>query len=114
MAQVMRFHEFPNSYTWADMPDDRQIIETARLMKEIGKAVFMQYSCRSSGAYMNDTAATLENDFGYGNVNFSSFNRDGGSSEIRVNKSVILNGYHTRKKKYFLFWCSYSHRYGHA
>ena len=114
MAQVMNHHHFPNHYNWAAMPDIEGSTETAILMDDIGEAVNMEYSCGSSGAYINDASAAFVNDFGYQNVSYVGFNRDRVISEIRSNRPVILSGYMTENKKCFLGWCSYSRSDGHA
>ena len=91
MAQVMKFHEFPANYNWANMPDNTGTTETATLMRDIGEAVDMQYSCGGSGAYMNDAASAFSNDFGYQNANYSGFNRDEVIQQIRWNRPVLLS-----------------------
>lgn len=50
MAQVMKYHEFPNNYNWDNMPDLWGTMETARLMRDVGDAVDMNWGCNGSGA----------------------------------------------------------------
>jgi len=72
IAQVMRYHEFPNSYTWTGMPNwipnntvgEGSAPEVARLMRDVGDAVDMNYGAASSGACTCDADNALEG-FGY-------------------------------------------------
>ena len=84
MGQIMKFHEFPNNYNWEDMPDDRGTNETARLMRDIGQAVGMNYSCGLSGADSEDAASAFRNTFGYSGANYTGFDRE------KVNRSAII------------------------
>ncbi len=66
MAQIMRFHQFPGNYNWGSMPNASGSMETARLMRDIGDAVNMDYGCNGSSAdTKNEVASSFRNDFGY-------------------------------------------------
>lgn len=72
IAQVMRYHEFPNTYSWAGMPNwipnntigEGSSHEISRLMRDVGDALSMQWGENASGAYMSDADNVLV-DFGY-------------------------------------------------
>ena len=109
----MKYHESPSNYNWDGMPNTFGTMETAKLMRDIGSAVNMQYSCGSSGAHMRDVPRAF-NQLGYQNVRYSGFNRETVKQQLRWNKPVILSGYKYKKKKCFLWWCSTSYKEGHA
>lgn len=109
MAQIMKFHESPSNYNWDNMPNTSGTMETARLMRDIGEKVNMEYSCEGSGAHMSDIPGAF-NQFGYRDVKYSGFNRETVKQQLGRNRPVILGGY--KEKSCFLWWCSY--RGGHA
>ena len=53
MAQVIRYweHSCTQGYDFASMPAERGNAEVQRLMADAGESVFMNYSCKGSGAF---------------------------------------------------------------
>ncbi|WP_456376548.1 C10 family peptidase [Lutibacter sp.] len=102
MAQVMRYHEHPNSYNWSIMPNqiawnttlNDYTHEIAKLMKDIGQSVNMQYSCGSSGAYTSDARNALVNTFDYSNnASYIDFNISTIVQQLGMwSQPVILRG----------------------
>lgn len=94
MAQVIRFHQFPNNYNWLSMPNNAGSPETSRLMRDIGNAVGMDYGCDGSAADTKaEVASSFRNDFGYSSASYSDYS----SSEIvktnlRFNRPVVFRG----------------------
>lgn len=94
LAQVMRYHQYPNNYNWSIMPNYSGSSETSRLMSDIGSAVNMNYGCSSSGATMTAARNALKNNFGYSNsVSLTNFDREILSQQLKLwNNPVILSG----------------------
>lgn|GEM_PF-872979 len=102
MAQVMRYHQHPNSYNWSIMPN--QIVwnetlntsthEVAKLMEDAGQSVNMQYNCVESSAHTSDARNALVNTFGYSNyASYVNFNTDIIVQQLGMwNQPVILRG----------------------
>ncbi|HBH24194.1 MAG TPA: hypothetical protein DDY13_12320 [Cytophagales bacterium] len=110
MAQIMKFHEFPNNYNWDNMPNGYGTNETSRLMRDIGAAVNMKYGCSGSSANTKDeVASSFRNDFGYSSASYSGFNRDIVKQQLRWNRPVILRG--GRKSGWWIFA---TYKDGHA
>lgn len=67
MAIVMKYHNWPDAYTWDSMPVDNINIqnseELSRLMSDAGKSVFMNYGVSESSANMNWVGHKLQQDF---------------------------------------------------
>ncbi|MCP4457112.1 MAG: hypothetical protein GY816_03645 [Cytophagales bacterium] len=102
MAQIMNYHEFPISYNYSDMPDTWGTLSTARLMRDAGDAVNMDWGCDGSGADTKDeVASSFRNDFGYASASYADFNQETVKQQIRWNRPVILRG--GRKGKWFIF-----------
>lgn len=101
MAQVMRYHEFPNNYTWANMPDDYGTTATATLMADIGNSVNMNYACDGSGTGMDEISPSFTGDFGYLSATKANFNRDIVTQQLRLDQPVILSG--GRKDGWWIF-----------
>ena len=93
MAQVMKYHEWPANYNWADMPDVVGTMETARLMRDIGDLIDMDYQCDGSGAQMGDAASALDDDFGFTTVQLRGYDVPITIAEVRALRPVILAGY---------------------
>lgn len=83
MAQIMRYHEWPNTFNWSIMPNYSTFtgtpssgsLEVASLMYDIGTNVNMQYSEIESGAYSEDALYALVNNYGYSSTaNYSDYN----------------------------------------
>lgn len=53
MAQALSFSKYPTSYNWLSMNNLSGSSETARLMRDLGNMVDMNYACDGSGAYMS-------------------------------------------------------------
>ncbi len=94
MGQVMKFHEYPNNYNWADMPNTTASMETALLLSNIGYAVNNIWGCERTDAEGSDIAPAFKNDFGYRSANFVSFNHFALENELRrYQVPVILTGH---------------------
>lgn len=100
VAQVMRYHTFPanhagHSYTWATMPNLSGNTNIARLMRDIGDEVSMDYECDGSGA---NTAAVVDDAFeafGYSSdVCYQSWSGNSSvvKTEIQYNRPLVFRG----------------------
>ena len=71
MAIVMKYHNWPETYNWDTMPmkitDENPAPnpELARLMKDAGEAVYMEYGPVESGAYVDWIGHRLQQVFKY-------------------------------------------------
>ncbi|MDE6227902.1 MAG: C10 family peptidase [Muribaculaceae bacterium] len=71
MAIVMKYHNWPETYNWDAMPMEiteehpAPNPELARLMKDAGEAVYMEYGPYESGAYVNWIGHRLQQVFKY-------------------------------------------------
>lgn len=93
MAQIMKYQEHPNSYDWNDMPNTQATNETANLMKDIGVAVKMDWSCEGAGAYMFNAEKSLINEFNYPYATLMDFDMSALVMELEHDKDpVILSG----------------------
>jgi hypothetical protein len=93
MAQIMKFHRFPNNYLWDNMPNFYGTYETAKLMKDIADAVDMDWGCNASGADVEDEVpSSFKNDFGYSTASYSDFNHQTVKQQLDWNRPVILRG----------------------
>ncbi len=94
VAQVMRYNKYPTTYDWNNMPNNSGSPEIAKLMKDIGNAVNMNYGCDASGAYTSDAASALKNTFGYSNsISYQNFNKNTIYQQLEIwHTPVILSG----------------------
>ena len=72
MAQIMKYHEYPSAYNWSLMKDEYDsgdesdaAQEVAKVMKDAGASVYMQYSASGSFAKSICVSEALRNTFGY-------------------------------------------------
>lgn len=67
--------------------------EIARLMRDVGDAVDMDWGCDGSGANTkDDTPMAFKNSFNYSSANSADFNYDTVESELDNGRPVILSG----------------------
>ncbi len=101
IAQVVRYHEYPNYVNYGIMPDDSIFAyqqptgtnEVATLMDDAGKTTFTDWGCNASTAYTNDIPYSLEGFFGYSSsVDVQDYDRNDVMSEIDASRPVILRG----------------------
>lgn len=115
MAQIMKYHNYPNSYNWNLMPNGYGTNETSRLMRDIGNAVGMVYNCGGSSANTESTVANaFKNNFGYQQsatyIDYEGTNNyNVVRNELRALKPVILRG-----GKRIGTWPFYQYVDGHA
>lgn len=72
MAQIMKYHEYPSAYNWSLMKDDYEsgdeseaAQEVAKVMKDAGASVYMEYSANGSFANVDGISEAFRNTFGY-------------------------------------------------
>ncbi len=93
MGQVMKYHNYPSQYNWNAMPLTSASSETAKLMKNIGDAVDMDWTCNGSGANtQDDVAKAFKNNFGYSSAKYMDFNADKMLTELQAGRVVIMRG----------------------
>lgn len=93
MAQVMKFHQYPNSYNWSLMPNTYGTNTTSTLMRDIGIAVNMDYGCGGSSADTEDeVASSFRNDFNFSTASYADYNYQTVKQQLRWNRPVILRG----------------------
>lgn len=96
MAQIMNYYEFPNNYNWENMPNSWGTMETARLMRDVGDAVGMDWGCNGSSADTKDeTASSFKNDFSYSSATYKDYaliDYNLIKTQINQSKPVILRG----------------------
>lgn len=56
VAQIMRYHEWPATYNWSDMPNTTATIATQTLIADVGKAVDMEYGESASKSSIGKAA----------------------------------------------------------
>jgi hypothetical protein len=92
MAQVMRYHQFPNGYNYATMPAASGDFAVQSLMRDAGNSVNMMYGCNGSGAYVSDVVPALKNTFGYSSANIWSYSQSSYNQGYgRVKDNIIQN-----------------------
>jgi len=100
LAQILRYHEYPDTYDWSAMPNTIGSDETARLIRDIGEAIDINWGAESSGLSPNEQKENippaLENTFGYSTtVSYSAY--DGNDynlvkNEINGSRPVYMRG----------------------
>ncbi len=121
-AQVMRYHQWPNTFSWTIMPNNPPAwsttagsFEIADLMADIGEEVNMDYSATGSGAQTADAINALVNDYQYSSqAYYANYNFNTTKNEIISNRPVIMDGFHTTYTTGWWFWPTTHYEDGHA
>lgn len=99
MAQIMRFHEYPTSYNWLNMPLGYSTTTTANFIEDIHEAIDNVYSgqpnynCNGTGVSSSANMGTvLKNEFSYSSASFSGYNYNTVLNNLGSGKPVILSG----------------------
>lgn len=94
IAQVMKYHNYPTSYNWANMPNAYGTTTTASLINDIHNSISgISYDCNGTGVDKDyNTAGVFKNYFNFSTANQSSYNRDIVVQQLRLNQPVILGG----------------------
>jgi hypothetical protein len=117
MAQVMNFWGHPSSFNWDILQNTyptysttTSAYEVARLMKDIGTRVNMDYGCDGSSASSNKAKKVLDDDFSYSNnITYTDFNIDKIVQNLQWGYPVILGGYRTRNNILNIYWYTNGH-----
>ncbi len=119
-GQVMRYHRWPNSFNWNIMPNRATTtnsggLEVARLLRNIGVNVNMNYTASGSGAYNSDARDALVNDYGYSShAYYGSYSLSKIKTEIMSRRPVVMDGYHTKYTTGWWIWKKNHYRDGHS
>jgi len=103
IAQVMKFHEFPTTYNWDNMPNNYGTTTTSQLIGDIHSAITttisgvdfpaVSYDCDGTGvSHDYNIANVFTNGFSYATANRGDYNKETVKQYLRWNKPVILSG----------------------
>lgn len=101
MAQLMAYYKWPTAYNWTLMPNNSGTNETAKLMRDAGKAVGMSYGCNESGASSLSIPSALRTTFKYTSATHMEYKTAGMLDQetsnviilqLKANKPVIMGG----------------------
>lgn len=65
MGQIMKYHEYPKSYSWDMMDNIYPSSVTAQFLYEIGKNVNMEYKPEGSSSNINNALNSFKTNYGY-------------------------------------------------
>ncbi|MCL1973387.1 MAG: C10 family peptidase, partial [Bacteroidetes bacterium] len=92
LAQIMRFHHYPTSFNWNNMPNTGATTDTQNLILNVGYALGLNYTTGHVGASDNDIKGAFQY-FGY-NYNLANHNATDVEHEIYINqRPVSMGGY---------------------
>ncbi|ADB38160.1 C10 family peptidase [Spirosoma linguale] len=94
VAQIMKYHAYPTSYSWSSMPNNYGTNATAVLMRDLGTSANLNasYGCNSTSAPMSNIPTTFSH-FGYSTPSLSSYNYFTVKYELQnYSRPVILKG----------------------
>jgi len=108
MAQVMKYHQYPATYNWADMPLTYATTTTANFIKTIHDKIREVYSDQPIydcyGTYVKSTSDmgyVLRNKFNYYSATQTTYNYTAVKANLENNRPVILFGDGTSGHEWF-------------
>ncbi|MBU1013694.1 MAG: C10 family peptidase [Bacteroidetes bacterium] len=93
MAQVMKYHQHPSSYSWSSMPNIYGTSATHLLIRDIGISNSMDYLCSGSETSTQTyVVPSLVNDFGYSSsaTFVNNYNYITLKNELSNNRPVLM------------------------
>jgi len=104
MSQVMRYWQTPTTtYNWSSMPNTSGNTEVARLMRDAGSSVNMNYSDNGSGAKHEEIPPAMINTFTFSsaqNISYGIGSYSTIQNEINYSRPVILSGYNVKNSSW--------------
>lgn len=92
MGQIMKYHQSPYSYNWSAMANDKATSETARLLADIGAAVYMNYAPDGSGSTITNAYNAFKNIYGYTYVKQINYSPEIVMEQIKKYYPVYMRG----------------------
>jgi len=99
MAQLMKYHQYPTSYSWSSMPLTYATTTTANFVKDIHTAIGNVYSgqpsyaCDGTGVSASaNMGNVLKSQFGYSSASWASYNYQTVKSNLSYSRPVLLSG----------------------
>ncbi len=88
MAQIMKYHEYPQNYNWNAMPNNYGTAETAMLMGQIADSIIIRYNCTTgTGDYFPDAESVFTDEFNYS----GAIHRDSPNSSYNIIVNNLSN-----------------------
>jgi len=109
MAQVMRYHAFPQGYNYTNMPNNSGNIHNATLMADIFNSFPSSeqiINCDGTGIRYDNShfANAMTNSFGYSSATQGSYNSTIVKGNLNLGKPVILGGGGSNGTNYGHMW----------
>lgn len=103
IAQVMKYHAFPASYNWANMPNAYGTASTATLLKDIHTAIGGNISsdCDGTSVSKDYDISGVFTSFNYTSAIKANYNSETVKQQLRLKRPVILSAGTTEN---FLFF----------
>jgi hypothetical protein len=99
LAEIMRYHEHPTSYSWTSMPYTSGNSTTAAFIEDIYDEAdafprsSIVYDCDwGTAVTLSDVGVFLENEFGYSNAEYGSINHSTIKNNIVYDRPVYMEG----------------------
>lgn len=103
IAQIMKYHKFPTTYNWANMPPSGGSTTIASLIKDIHNSIgsSISYSCDGTSVSSDYNVAVIFTRFNYSYASYGNYSSETVKQQLRSKKPVILSG---GPKENFLFF----------
>lgn len=96
IAQVMKYHQHPQTHRWWLMPDNIGTFETQSLMLDIHNRVSStKYKCEGTSSKISGLKNDLKNEFNYSFAEKKRFDTHVIINDLRNNKPIIFSARHT-------------------
>lgn len=98
MGQIMKYHEYPESYSWNMMNNIYATSVTAQFLYEIGRNVKMEYKPLGSISNINNALSAFKNNYGYSDAKIIDHSDFEVTSQLRKNRPVYMRGEDNNRK----------------
>lgn len=92
VGQIMKYHEYPSTYDWDNMPNVVATETTARFLAEVGEKVGMEYDVNESSSNIDKALAGLKA-YGYSSARKVDHDNSPVTAELAAGRPVYMRGY---------------------
>ncbi len=106
VAQIMKYHEYPISYSWTNMSLNNGTSTTASFIRDIWDNIptsKKSYNCDGTGVHADYVDNIFKTGFSYSSATYAGYNYDALEDNLDIDQPVILMGFEKEDNGWWIF-----------